>query len=316
MRSSPVRALTAVAVVACLALAGCSPAAANPSADPSPVTSCASRAPTPAVYVGVYVQGFPPSTTPLTQFQDKTGVRPSLITFYPRFSEDFFNAKAACTAIRRGATPVFQIDPKNISLAHIAAGKFDSYLRFYATAIKAFGARVVLSFGHEMNGYWYSWANKHTPPAVFVAAWRHIVTIFREVGADNVIWLWTVNVIDAQHGKIPGPAPWWPGSAYVNWVGIDGYYFEPSWRFVSLFGPTIVKVRELTHDPILITETGAVSDAGQPRQIADLFAGVRAYGLLGAVWFDATGSRDWRIQSPAAAAAFGQGAKTLLRRAS
>ena len=120
-------------------------------------------------------------------------------------------------------------------------GDSDSYLRFYATSIKTFGARVVLSFGHEMNGYWYSWANTHTPPAVFVAAWRHIVTIFREVGADNVIWLWTVNVIDAQHGKIPGPAPWWPGSAYVNWVGIDGYYFKPSWRFVSLFGPTIVK---------------------------------------------------------------------------
>ena len=312
MRSSPIRALTAVAVVACLALEGCSAVAANPS---SAVTSCASRAPTPAIYVGVFAQGFPPSTTPLAQFQDTTGVRPSLISFYPRFTHSF-DAKAACTAIRRGATPVFQIDPKNISLARIAAGDSDSYLRFYATSIKTFGARVVLSFGHEMNGYWYSWANTHTPPAVFVAAWRHIVTIFREVGADNVIWLWTVNVIDAQHGKIPGPAPWWPGSAYVNWVGIDGYYFKPSWRFVSLFGPTIVKVRELTHDPILITETGAVSGAGQPGQITDLFAGVRAYGLRGVVWFDATGSEDWRITSPAAAAAFSRGASTLRRGAS
>ena len=29
--------------------------------------------------------------------------------------------------------------------------------------------------------------------ATFVAAWRHIVTLFRAEGADNVTWLWTVN---------------------------------------------------------------------------------------------------------------------------
>lgn len=28
---------------------------------------------------------------------------------------------------------------------------------------------------------------------MFVAAWRHIVTIFHGRGADNVTWLWTIN---------------------------------------------------------------------------------------------------------------------------
>ena len=55
----------------------------------------------------------------------------------------------------------------------------------------------------------------------------------------------------------------------MNWVGIDGYYYSRSTLFPSLFGPTIVKVREITHDPIIIAETGAVSGADQPRQIAD-----------------------------------------------
>ena len=78
-----------------------------------------------------------------------------------------------------------------------------------------------------------------------------------------------------------------------------------------MFGPTIVKVRELTRDPILIAETAVAPVAGQPAKIADLFAGVRAYGLLGFVWFDADKHWNWRIKTPAAAAAFLLGCQGL-----
>ena len=89
----------------------------------------------------------------------------------------------------------------------IAAGKYDGYLSAYAEAVRAYRHPVILSFGHEMNGNWYSWGYTHTSPAVFVAAWRHIVTLFRALGAQNVTWLWTVNIInDTQHGRIPHPA--------------------------------------------------------------------------------------------------------------
>jgi hypothetical protein len=73
-------------------------------------------------------------------------------------------------------------------------------------------------------------------------------------------------------------------------------------------------VRALTLDPILISETGAA--AAQPAKIADLFAGVRDYGLLGFVWFDANKKRDWRISSPAAIAAYRRGAEMDKRPAS
>ena len=145
-----------------------------------------------------------------------------------------------------------------------------------------------------------------------MAAWRHIVTVFRALGTSNVTWLWTVNIIDdTQHGKIPRPGPWWPGSSYVTWVGIDGYYLKPSWKFAPLFGPTISAVHALTGDPILIGETGASTAVGQPAKIADLFAGIHAYGLLGFVWFD---TKTFRISSPAAIAAFARGAKTTYTR--
>ena len=131
-----------------------------------------------------------------------------------------------------------------------------------------------------------------------MAAWRHIVTLFRDQGASNVTWLWTVNALAGAGQRITDPTPWWPGSAYVTWVGIDGYYYLPSETFNVLFGDTIKEVRKLTGDPILIAETGAAPAAGKAAKIADAFAGVRADKLLGLVWFDAVGSRDWRI-SPA-----------------
>ena len=49
----------------------------------------------------------------------------------------------------------------------------------------------------------------------------------------------------------------------------------------------------------------------QPAKIADLFAGIHTYGLLGFVWFDDIASHDYRINSPAAAAALQHGARTF-----
>src|SRR5262245_5040964 len=47
-----------------------------------------------------------------------------------------------------------------------------------------------------MNGNWYSWGNQRNSPRVFIAAYRHVVTLFRERSARNVTWMWTVNVSD------------------------------------------------------------------------------------------------------------------------
>jgi Glycosyl hydrolase family 26 len=268
---------------------------------------------TPGTYLGVYAKQVPGSYAEVTAFADATGVTPDVVMYFSSWFTPF-RATFAATALRHGAVPLVQIEPRHaglhISLAAIAAGKYDAYLSAYASQVHTFGHPVILSFGHEMNGNWYPWGHTHASPAAFVAAWRHIVTIFRELGAKNVTWLWTVNIIDLRHNRIPSPAPWWPGSAYVNWVGIDGYYFKANYDFAPLFGPTIANVRGFTGDPILISETGAAASVGQPAKITNLFAGIHDYGLLGFVWFDSSATADFRInKNPAALAAFRQGAK-------
>jgi hypothetical protein len=262
----------------------------------------------PIHYLGVYERDAPGSYTGVSAFTATAGVSPDVVMYYSSWLEPF-KAGFAASVARHGAVPLVQINPTGVSLAAIAAGQYDSYLSSYAEAVGSYRRPVIMGFGHEMNGDWYSWGYRHTSPAVFVAAWRHIVTVFRGLGVRNVTWLWTVNIM-VPLGGIPSPDPWWPGSSFVTWVGIDGYYYNPSLTFATLFGPTIAAVRERTGDPILIAETGASPATDQAAKIADLFAGVRLYGLLGFVWFDAAADRDWRLNRPAAIDAFRQAAKT------
>ena len=200
------------------------------------------------------------------------------------------------------------------SVPKIAAGGYDSYLRSFAASVREFGRPVVIGFGHEMNAYWYSWGYGHLPAATFVAAWRHIVTLFRHQGTSNVTWLWTLQADESGTGPI---ASWWPGEKYVTWVGIDGYYYRPSETFFSIFGKTIAEVRALTGLPILLSEVAVGPQAGQAQKIPDLFAGMRHYGTLGLVWFDIAQNsgvyhQDWHIEdNPSAETAFRRSASTL-----
>jgi Glycosyl hydrolase family 26 len=267
----------------------------------------------PAAYLGVYESGPPLTYQPVTEFARASGRRPNLVGYYSGWGVPFARSFAE-TVRSHGAVTILQMDPTYASIPAIAAGMYDHYLRTFADSVRDFGHPVVIGFGHEMNADWYSWGYKHVPAPTFVAAWRHIVSLFRSQGAGNVTWLWTIN----QDLSTTGPlTSWWPGAQYVTWVGIDGYYYRPSSTFTTVFGETIAQVRAFTRKPVLLSEAGVGPKAGQSAKIQDLFAGMRQYQTLGLVWFDIAQHQgiyhqDWRIEdSPAATSAFRQSASSL-----
>jgi mannan endo-1,4-beta-mannosidase len=279
-----------------------------------PASASTSLPTSPASYLGVYETGPPQSYQPVAEFASVVGKQLNLIGYYSGWKEPFQTSFAE-TVHAHGAVTVVQIDPTYASIPEIAAGGYDGYLRSYADSVRRFGQPVVIGFGHEMNAPWYTWGYRQVPASTFVAAWRHVVTLFRGQGADNVTWLWTLQADEPGTGPI---ASWWPGSQYVTWVGIDGYYYRPSDKFNSVFGKTITQVRMLTGKPVLLSETAAGPESGQAAKIADLFAGMRQYGTLGLVWFDIAQDdglyhQDWHIEdNPAAATAFRQRASSLV----
>ena len=268
----------------------------------------------PASYLGVYETGPPHTYQPVADFTQAVGKQPNLVGYYSGWGEPF-QTSFADTVRGHGAATILQWDPTYASVSMIAAGGYDGYLRSYADSVRDFGQPVVIGFGHEMNAPWYSWGYGNLPPPTFVAAWRHIVTLFRGQGADNVTWLWTLQADEPGTGPV---ASWWPGAAYVTWVGIDGYYYRPSDTFASVFGQTIAQVRAFTGKPLLVSETAVGPEAGQPVKVPDLFNGMRQYGTLGLVWFDIAQQdgvyhQDWHIEdSPAAVTAFRRDASGMM----
>lgn len=280
------------------------------SAAPAParVTVCLAR----CHYVGVALTYM--SQDYLTEFEQATDVKPGIVENYQAFGQPFPSSWAR-TLLAQGILPMIQLNPRRVALGAIAAGRYDSYLSQYAAAVRALGAPVGLSFGPEMTGSWYPWGYRHVSPRIFVAAWRRIHRVFAAAGAQKVIWVWTTVRKSPGDSRVdPSMRPWWPGEAFVNWVGLNLYYWRPWVTFQGQFLPTITAVRNFTDDPILITETAVPDRRGQVRQIADLFAGARASDLLGIIWYNQDARHTWQLDKSrrAAIAAFRRGAASML----
>jgi hypothetical protein len=146
--------------------------------------------------------------------------------------------------------------------------------------------------------------------APFVAAWRHIVNVFRREGADNVSWLWTVPA--GQAGTTL--TAWWPGARYVTWVGVDGSYSRPADAFATVFGRAIHQTRRFTTRPILLSVTVARPASDQAAAIDDLFTEMHRYQTLGLMWsgqHQSRGAHSSQVMSYGTSAAFHLGTVDL-----
>jgi mannan endo-1,4-beta-mannosidase len=233
----------------------------------------------------------------IKSFAAASGAHPSVVEIYRQFGGPF-SWTLACTISRDGALPLIDLDPARQPVRAIAAGRYDSYLRTYARQVTRFKSPLAISFGHEMNGDWYPWGGQRTSPADFIAAWRHIHQIFSWAGASNVTWVWAVATRGARSTS---QAQWWPGAAYVDWVGLDAYYRKPNSTFGVIVG-SMAQVRAFAHKPVLITETAVAPGPHAAKQVTSLFIGVASHsGLIGFVWFDQDRQERWRIESDPAA---------------
>ena len=290
------------------ALAGCTqPGFGPPAAAAHPLLT----PPRSLLYLGLHEPGREAPYAGVARFTAASGVRPNVVLAYARWG-DGFDFQLAYRTRASHAEPLIQWQPAGVSLAAIAAGRRDRYLRMFANEARRFGGPVIISFAPEMTSPQHRWSQPATSALVWVAAWRHVVTVFRHQRAANVTWLWTVS-----HAAGPKRLrAYWPGPSYVSWVGIDGYLLSPAATYTSVFGPSIAAVRQVTGKPILIARTAVSPATGrQAADIAGLFAGIRRDHLLGLVWFDQPGpgfAGKWLPASGRARSAFQAGVRASL----
>jgi beta-mannanase len=160
-----------------------------------------------------------------------------------------------------------------------------------------------------MNGNWYPWSGALNAggPAGYVACWQRLHRIFQANGAHNVSWVWSVNWNSHPDTPANGYQAYYPGDAYVDWVGVSGYdlyretpqtLYEPLYRAYA------------ARKPMMITECGSVDRGGSTKAdwVDDFAAYVRGRpAIAGVCWFDTDTHRGypekWRVDTDAGALA-------------
>jgi hypothetical protein len=183
-----------------------------------------------------------------------------------------------------GSMPMVDLGCGNVS--EIAAGHYDTTITSIAQSMKQFAKPVFMRWYYEMNlPNKVRACNAASRSQDFVAAWRHIWTLFHRVGATNVAFVWCPSAR-------PSSDQYYPGDQYVDWVGGDGFDLTGDGfaAFTSAFKAFYYKWRGLK--PIMIGATGA-TNLDQAAYIGGMTTNLPLQypDIKGIMYFDAPGPR-------------------------
>jgi beta-mannanase len=167
--------------------------------------------------------------TAISKFENNAGKKLALVVF----SNEWYNGisfpnSMANIVKQNNAVPIIRMAPwqnngQSLSdagpytVSNIAMGQQDTALKKWAKAAKTFGSPILVDFGYEPNNDEFPWSKQG--PVTYIAAYRHIVTIFRQQHANNVYFVYHPDM-----GSTPdNMRQWYPGDPYVDWILASAY---------------------------------------------------------------------------------------------
>ena len=219
-----------------------------------------------AVYTGV-------SSGPVGSFSGEVGKHPAVygefVTWGQSIHFAFDQAAAAHTRLMLhiGTGPP---GPGVITPQGIATGSGDAYLLTLSALIASHGKPVYIRLMPEMNnanndysGYNMDGSSRGPAysPAQFIAAWRRVVVVLRggpvsaidrrlaalrepalkgvqagqAVAHAQIAFVWTPETAGTPNIPAQAAAAYYPGNAYVDWVGTDFYSKFPNFTGLDTF---------------------------------------------------------------------------------
>lgn len=208
--------------------------AAEPTPPPSPAPSTSAS----SIPFGVYVGAADPSG--IASFAAQTGTRPALAADYLPTDDGWTGmSDASQLSWLLGAyqgtgytlvlgVPIIPTDSSGNpqgTLAAGATGAYDSYFVSLGQALVSYGeGNAILRLGWEFNGDWYPWSVANaTDAANFAAYFRDIVDAMRSVPGQAFRFVWNPDGGGASSDGSYTAAQAYPGSAYVDYIGLDTY---------------------------------------------------------------------------------------------
>jgi hypothetical protein len=206
----------------------------------------------------------------LRTFEGKLGRKLAIVSRYHAFTDRWFGYESDVLAGGRIAMISWRatdsgLDPNRAQ--KIASGQYDGVIRQAAAAMKALKGPVLVRFNWEMD---------QDPgerqyiggPSQFIAAWRHVVRIFRDRNANNVQWIWAPRAGSFKKGE---GQRYYPGDAWVDWIGGSAVPINNYTSFRNLFG-TFYRWAAPHGKPVFIW-AGVQEKSGNPQWKASWFDG-------------------------------------------
>lgn len=167
------------------------------------------------------------------------------------------------------------------TLQKIIDGYFDDELRTWADDARAVGFPLMVEFGTEVNGEWFSWNGSWNGgdtltgygdptlpdgPERFRDAYRHIIDLFRARGVTNITWVFHVNCENIPDESWNRMAAYYPGDSYIDWIGISTYgaltpkEARQDWRlFTEIMDASYPEFSAISaNKPLALLEFGAI----------------------------------------------------------
>lgn len=311
----------AVILMSGLLLGGCIPAKAQTS---GPAAASMQESTNSLIYHGIFPGGKTGeeddiTIADVTSYERTVGKKVAWVYFSNNWYSDRKFPLATATWIRRhGAIPFIRLmlldswrkprTNRDYSLDSIAAGKFDKDLKAWARAARDFKTPLLVEYGTEVNGHWFPWNGQHNGgrrgPEMFKQAYRHIIDVMKKQGANNIRWVFHMDVDDNPRESWNRFENYYPGHNYIDWLGFSAYGaatpMADEWpSFRKLVDPIYPRLADLAMGkPIVVLEFGVTN--GHPKMdqaqwaeaaLTDITSG-RWPGIVGFSWWNEAWEND------------------------
>lgn len=283
------------------------------------------QTPSPPLFWGLVVEGFPITEATLEEKEKETGISPQLILFYLQWQKTSQELNPTLELIwNRRAVPCITWEPISLGSGHEEMilieelGEYENYIQEMAEQIRHWGKPLIIRLAHEMNLSRYHWGTSKEQfgphsPETYIKMFRHVVDIFRKENVTNALFAFCPNVDSIPNESWNQVKNYYPGDAYVDILGMDGYnwnitpeialkremtWTSPTQSFETIFKPLYTILKKIAPTkPIIVFETATVSRKGESKTawIIEAQNTAQKWGLEGIVWFQMNKEEDWRL---------------------
>ena len=186
----------------------------------------------------------------LRNYRAASGRKPAWVYFSNEWGQEgiTFPARAVGIVRRAGSVPFIRLMPRStleegarerrFTLERILAGQFDPQLRAWGAAAGAARKPLLVEFLTEVNGDWFPWNGRYhgggatagygdphlaDGPERARDAYRHVVRTIRAGGGTNITWVFHIDADGSPGAAWNAARNYYPGNAYVDWIGYSAY---------------------------------------------------------------------------------------------